>query len=135
MNFNDPITSEYVLLMVDREKPTAARALNTWVGQEFPLPREAGRFVVIFTMDTKGDPRYLHSIDCVDSLDDAIARMIDAQEFITRHSGISGLPYVPDLYLLDCRFLLAEVDQIKVDSIINENAAKVLQSQTCSGIA
>jgi hypothetical protein len=120
------------VLLLDRQRPTAERALNGWLGEE-NVPRVMAkcveRYVLIATAETGGEPKYLHLAEFLSSLEGLIARLLFHVELLAQS------PWLTQPCGIDMRFLLEPSEHQRVDQVLDEHEAAQLRRACVQGNA
>jgi hypothetical protein len=135
MNFNDPITSRCSVLIVDRSREKALAALCGWLDGEANAAQVlslAHRYIVVRTLDTLRNPRYLHGIECVEDFTNVLNAVSDANEIIEQSGHLWGLP---SPCIVDIRTLLNDTDLARLDAWLAPRAEQFLRHAVAQGVA
>ncbi len=119
------------ILVMDTAREGAKAALEGWI--EAPNAARVlaleSRYVVILTIDTGGDPRYAHNIECVPDMPTAIGALTLMSRIVERIGYDLGLcsPGTPNACMTDVRLRLDAADTAEVDVWLDNVACEFLR--------
>lgn len=126
------LTHLITVQVIDCELPDVRTDFYTWLiacGASPMLAQQPGRYVVIFSFDTKSDPRYQHAIDYL--IDFAGVR---ARVALHIHA-IEHAPGLPSPCMVDFRFRLNPADRACLDADLDARLTEQLRRVRHEGTA
>jgi len=123
-----------MMLLVDCEQPKSRDSLSGWLGVQnvetvWGLRQ---RYVAVLTVDVGGDPRYVHSIECVADIAEVL-NFVDSAAGIL--SGIRAIHGLTSLCVIDMRFLLNPHDFGWINEKLDARSERTLRNIPAQGSA
>jgi len=134
------IRGRVAIFIMDITRDGAKGALDGWLGAQAAdvVCAQGSRYVVVLTINTGGDPRYVHNIECVPDMPTVIDALTDAQLFVQRTGYELGLssPGTPNACMTDVRLRLDDSDMATVDAWLDRISREFLaRSDVTAGCA
>lgn len=122
------------MLLVDCEQPKSRDSLSGWLGAQnieavWGLRR---RYIAVLTVDVGGDPRYVHSIECISDIE-GVLNFVDSASGIL--PGVCAIYGVTPLCGIDIRFLLNPRDLDWINEKLDVRAEQTLRNIPTLGSA
>jgi hypothetical protein len=127
---DDGIRGRCAILVMDRNHDGTEGALAGWLGEHNAARLRAyeWRYVVVLSIDTGGNPRYVHNVEGLAGMQDVIDSLSSASRLIERIGFEFGLcsPGTPNACMADVRLRLDAGDTATVDKWLDECSRKFL---------
>jgi len=128
----NPVQAALTVLLVDRQRPNAAKCLSSWLEEENArevMARFDERYLIIASFATHREPRFIHCVEFLHDTDKLLARLIYHLDLVALTQS-EGAP-AP----IDFRFLLSPGDRQRVDGMLDARETAQLRYATAWGHA
>jgi len=123
-----------MMLLVDCEQPKSRDSLSGWLGSQNveTVWRLRQRYIAVLTVDVGGDPRYMHSIECVADIAEVLNFVNSAAGILSGMRAVHGLT---SLCVIDMRFLLNPSDFDWINERLDARDEQTLRNIPAQGRA
>ncbi len=128
----NPVRAALTVLLLDRERPTAANCLARWIEAENAravMARFEERYFLIASFATHCEPRFIHCVESLHDAEELLARLNYHLDVVAlTQSEAAPAP-------IDFRFLLSPDDRQRVDGMLDAREVAQLRDAKVWGHA